>query len=259
MLHRVLSSEKVPFTYRVAGLGARFVAWLIDLGVIAVLLGLAFGVGMGWELMREGFGVGVALVATFVVQWGYFVFFEWLWHGQTPGKQALGIRVIQWRGTAVTFPQAAVRNILRVVDGLPLLIPDIVPVAYGVGFLAAACNRENRRLGDLAAGTLVVYVENRPRPVRTVPAPATAEALRVRAALARQRLETLDRRQRQTLLDLCLRRDQLRLRERARLFSDVAEYFRQRLGLAPEQYESDERFLLEMAAVLTAAPRAKAS
>src|SRR5262245_51385462 len=108
MLHRVLSSEKVPFTYRVAGLGARFVAWLIDLGVIAILLGLGFGVGMGWELMREGFGVGVALVATFFVQWGYFVFFEWLWHGQTPGKQALGIRVIQWRGTAVTFPQAAV-------------------------------------------------------------------------------------------------------------------------------------------------------
>ncbi len=258
MLHRVISSEKVPFTYRVAGLGVRFLAWLIDLGIIVVLFAMVLGLGAALDVRREGLGAGMALVATFFVQWGYFALFEWLWHGQTPGKQALGIRVIRAQGTAVTFTEAAVRNVLRVVDGLPLLIPDLVPVAYGVGFLTAACDRENRRLGDLAAGTLVVYAEDPPRPIHMLHA-AGAEALEARATLARPRLEALQRAQKQAILDLCLRRDQLRLRERARLFRAVADYFKARLDLAPQQYESDEKFVLEMAAVLTAERRGPAA
>ncbi|MCC6417412.1 MAG: RDD family protein [Gemmataceae bacterium] len=253
MLHRVVTSEKVPFTYRVAGLGARFLAWLFDLGMIALLLTALLLVAQGWEMVGAGVGMAVFMVTSFAVQWGYFVVFEWLWHGQTPGKRVLGIRVIQERGTAASFTQAAVRNILRVVDGLPLLVPDLVPVAYGVGFLVAASNRENRRLGDLAAGTLVVYVEDRTGPIRVLAAPPTP-AQRERAAQARQRLEQLGRQHKQTLLDLCLRRDQLRLRERARLFSAVAGYFKTRLDLAPQEYESDEKFVLQMIALLTTAP-----
>ena len=71
---------------------------------------------------------------------------------------------------------------------------------------------------------------------------------------AAQRLETLQRSQKQAILDLCLRRDQLRLRERARLFRTVAQHCRERLGLTPQEYESDEKFILQVAAVLTAAP-----
>ena len=253
MLHQVITSEKVPFTYRVAGLGTRFLAWLLDLGVIALLFTLALMTGSVWEGMRAGVGAAFILLATFVVQWGYFLLFEWLWHGQTPGKRALGIRVIQTSGTALSFTQSAVRNLLRVVDGLPLLIPDLVPVAYGVGFVAAACDRENRRLGDLAAGTLVVYVEGRVGALHLLQPPG-GEAQRERAAVARQRLEQLERKQKQALLDLCLRREQLRFRERARLFRAVAEYFKQRLGLAPMEYESDEKFVVEMAALLSAPP-----
>jgi uncharacterized RDD family membrane protein YckC len=255
MLHRVITSEKVPFTYRVAGLGGRFLAWLIDLGLILVLLVAAAALGSIWEQRREGVGVAFFMVVSFGVQWGYFTLFEWLWQGQTPGKQAVGIRVIQWQGTGVTFLGAAVRNVLRVVDGLPLLIPDVVPVMYGVGFLAAVCNREHRRLGDLAAGTLVVYVEDRPQPIRAVHAPDSEAEHRI--AAARPRLEQLRREQKQALLDLCLRRDQLRLRERARLFHETAEYFKVRLGIAPQEYESDEKFVLQLAAALTAEPLRK--
>jgi uncharacterized RDD family membrane protein YckC len=254
MLYQVITSEKVPFTYRVAGLGARFLAWLLDLGLILILLTVLLVLGSIWEQLRSGVGLAVMMVGSFVVQWGYFLLFEWLWHGQTPGKQALGIRVIQTSGTAVTFTQAAVRNVLRVVDGLPLLLPDVMPVAYGVGFLAAACDRENRRLGDLAAGTLVVYVEGRPGAVRLL-APPGGEAQREWTAAARQRLEQLERRQKQTVLDLCLRREQLRVRERARMFRVVAEYLRGRLGVGPQEYESDEKFVLQMAALLSAPPR----
>jgi uncharacterized RDD family membrane protein YckC len=254
MLYQVITSEKVPFTYRVAGLGGRFVAWLIDLGLILLLIFILLALGSVWEQLRSGVGLAVIMVGSFGVQWGYFLLFEWLGHGQTPGKQALGIRVIQTSGTALNFTQAAVRNVLRVVDGLPLLIPDLMPVAYGVGFLVAACNRESRRFGDLAAGTLVVYAEASPGAVRLL-APPGGEAQREWTAAARQRLEQLERRQKQTVLDLCLRRDQLRVRERARMFRVVAEHLRGRLGVPPQQYESDEKFVLQMAALLSAPPR----
>ena len=163
MLHQVISTEKVPLVYLVAGLGSRFLAWLIDMVIMIGLVYVAVVMAAVWEVAREGFGIAVGLVLSFFLQWGYFVLFEWLWHGQTPGKRAIGIRVIDLQGTGISFGQAVVRNVLRVVDGLPLLVPDLVPVMYGVGFLVAACNPEQRRLGDLAAGTLVVYVEAKKR------------------------------------------------------------------------------------------------
>ncbi|HEV3261046.1 MAG TPA: RDD family protein [Gemmataceae bacterium] len=249
LLHDVMTTEKVPFSYRVAGLGSRFLAWLIDLGVIIFLAFVGLVVAMAAAAGRQGLGTAILAVWTFVLQWGYFVLFEWLWHGQTPGKRLLGIRVIQWQGTGVSFFQAAVRNVLRVADGLPLLVVDVVPpLLYGVGFLTAACNREHRRLGDLAAGTLVVHVQAKPRLVRAMH-DSTADTDRVRDALVRQRLEQLERPQKQTLLDLCLRRDQLQVGDRARLFGAVAEYLKDRLGLVPAAYQSDEKFILQLAAV----------
>jgi uncharacterized RDD family membrane protein YckC len=248
--HEVLTTEKVPFTYRVAGLGSRFLAWSIDL---LVLIGLdILGAFVAGVLMvgRPGLGSAVFIVWNFVVMWGYFLFFEWLWHGQTPGKALLGIRVIQWRGTALNFYQSALRNLLRVVDSLP------VPLPLGpglLGFVVAAGNREHRRLGDLAANTLVVHVERKVRPILAL-ADGRGEADRQRLSVLRQRLSQLDREQKQTLLDLCLRRDQLRVLERARLFQATAQFFAQRLELVPEEYESAEKFVLQMAAVLGERP-----
>jgi uncharacterized RDD family membrane protein YckC len=248
--HEVLTTEKVPFSYRVAGLGSRFLAWLFDLLIMGALLFMGVMVGAVLMIGRPGLGLAVIFVCQFVVMWGYFVFFEWLWHGQTPGKRVLGIRVIQWSGTAITFYQAALRNLLRVADSLPVPLPAGPGL---VGFVVAACNREQRRLGDLAADTLVVHVERHARPVLALP-DARAEADRQRQALLRQRLSQLDREQKQTLLDLCLRRDQLRVVERARLFQATACFFEERLDVAPEAYESAEKFVLQLAAVLGERP-----
>lgn len=248
--HEVLTTEKVPFSYRVAGLGSRFLAWLVDLFVIVGLDFLGVLVGSVLVAGRPGLGRALFIVWNFVVLWGYFLFFEWLWHGQTPGKGLLGIRVIQWRGTAMNFFQSAIRNLLRVVDSLPLP----VPLGPGLlGFVVAACNREHRRLGDLAADTLVVHVERNVRPLLAL-ADARGAVDRPRLALLRQRLSQLDGAQKQTLLDLCLRRDQLRVLERARLFQAAARFFEQRLELAPDEYESAEKFVLQLAAVLGERP-----
>lgn len=242
MLHQVITTEKVPITYRVAGLGSRFLAWLIDLGPMVVLAAMGVGVAIPLETLRPGVGNAVLLVWVFALQWGYFLFFEWLWAGQTPGKRAVGLRVLQMNGTGISFIQAALRNIVRAADA-PL------PAAYVLGFIVAACNRHHRRLGDLAAGTIVVHMERKARAVRPLPdGPALAD--KALAALVRQRLGQLDRTQQQALLDLCLRRDQLPLRDRARLFRVTADYFERRLGLVREEYQSDEKFVLQLAALL---------
>lgn len=248
--HEVLTTEKVPFSYRVAGLGSRFLAWLIDLLAIVGLFLVGAVVGAVFFKGRPGLAVALMIVWHFVLQWGYFLLFEWLWNGQTPGKYLLNIRVIQWRGTSITFFHSAVRNLLRIADSLP--VPS--PMGPGLlGFLVAACNREQRRLGDLYADTLVVHVERNARPLLALP-DARGEADRQRLALLRQRLGQLDREQKQTLLDLCLRRDQLHVVERARLFQAAAQFVEKRLELTPEEYESAEKFVLQMAAVLGERP-----
>jgi uncharacterized RDD family membrane protein YckC len=242
ILHEVLTTEKVPFTYRVAGMGSRFLAWLVDFGLILVLLFMGACLGLVAEIGRSGMGVAIMMVSSFAVQFAYFLLFEWLWHGQTPGKNLLGIRVVTWQGTSMSFMQSTLRNILRFVDGLPLPLP----VLYTLGFAVAACSWEHRRLGDLAAGTLVVHVERRARPIQALHG-GGSEADRAWRAQARQRLNQLERAQKQTVLDLCLRRDQLRVAERARLFQATSGFFQERLGLLPEKYQSDEKFVLALA------------
>ena len=238
---QVISTEKVPFTYRVAGMGSRFLAWLADAGIMILLVFAGMMLGSVLEIGRAGLGGAAIQMWLFAVTWGYFLFFEWLWHGQTPGKRLLGIRVIQLRGTSVSFFQSAVRNIVRVADALPIF--------YALGFAAAASNRYQRRLGDWAAGTLVVHVERRSRPIQAlIEGPAGAAPFG--EALVRQRLGQLSRPQKQTLLDLCLRRDQLRLSDRARLFQAVVDYFKAHLDLVPAEYQSDEKFVLQLVGLI---------
>ncbi len=241
ILHEIVTTEKVPIRYRVAGLGARFLSWFVDFAVIVLLAFVAVPFAGILDSIRPGVGAAVIQLWFFALLWGYFLLFEWLWQGQTPGKRALAIRVIQVQGTSVTFYQSAVRNLLRAVDALPFF--------YGLGFSVGLCNREQRRLGDLAAGTLVVHVDRKAGPIRALHE-VGLETSRLTDALIRQRLAQLDRAQKQLILDLCLRRDQLRVSDRARLFQVVADYLRQRLELVPEQYQSAEKFVLQLAGVL---------
>jgi uncharacterized RDD family membrane protein YckC len=249
ILHDVITTEKVPLRYRVAGMGSRFLAWLMD-GAAIVLLGfIGFCLASSLEAIRFGVGLAVFQLWVFALSWLYFLLFEWLWRGQTPGKRLLGIRAIQWRGTSVSFFQSAVRNTVRFVDALPFF--------YGLGFLVMACNREQRRLGDLAAGTLVVHVERQAKPIRPMHESETVVPLL--EAQLRQRLGQLERQQKQLLFDLCLRRNQLRVDDRARLFRAASDFLQARLDVSLAQFQSDEKFVLEMAGVLSesASPTAK--
>jgi uncharacterized RDD family membrane protein YckC len=255
IVHEVITTEKVPLRFRVAGINSRLLAWLADLGMIALLLVMGAMLASALELGRAGLGSALMSLWVFGLLFGYFLLFEWLWHGQTPGKRLVGIRVINWQGTGISFTQAAVRNLYRLVDAVPIPVPFLL---YGPAFVVAACNRENRRLGDLAAGTLVVHVESKARPVQALQE-GVAGLDRAREALLRQRLNQLDRQQKQTLLDICMRRDQLGVGDRARLFRALGEYCQTQLGLTPEEYQSDEKFVLQLAAVLSFAGRVEQS
>ncbi|HEV2034921.1 MAG TPA: RDD family protein [Candidatus Dormibacteraeota bacterium] len=146
----IATPERVSFDYQVAGLGTRAIAQLLDLlilgGVlIAVLL---FGVAAGAISGSQTIGTLIEIIGAFVVVFGYFWVSEALWSGQTIGKKAFRLRAVGDRGEPLTFMQAGIRNVVRIVDFLPY--------GYGVGFVVMFANGKGKRLGDLAAGTIVV-------------------------------------------------------------------------------------------------------
>jgi len=143
--------EGVTLEVTLAGVGSRFGAGLIDqLLRSAVLLALVIPAALIGDSRDTPAGVLLALlfVALFLVQFAYDVLFETLGAGRTPGKRWMGLRVVKAGGGPVGFVTSALRNILRIVDALPGF--------YLVGMLCVLFTRNNQRLGDLAAGTIVV-------------------------------------------------------------------------------------------------------
>jgi uncharacterized RDD family membrane protein YckC len=143
--------EGIRLELTLAGVGSRFASALIDYliqGLILVALSLVLGYGVGLDPSHDGFAFAIFILSYFLLFTGYDVSFEVLNAGQTPGKRRNGLRVVRESGAPVTFATSAVRNVLRLVD--------IVPGTYLVGIASILATRRNQRLGDLAAGTVVV-------------------------------------------------------------------------------------------------------
>src|ERR1700687_2425020 len=145
----VSTPERVSFDYQVAGLGTRAVAQILDLLIVAAILVAVFFVA-AYAASAADFSAAVliGLIGSFVVIFGYFWVSESIWSGQTIGKKAFRLRAVGDRGEPLTFAQAGIRNVVRIVDFLPY--------AYGVGLIVLFANGKGKRLGDLAAGTIVV-------------------------------------------------------------------------------------------------------
>jgi len=190
-IHRVEVPEHVEIGFTLAGFGSRFIAYLIDFicmvlfvsilfsALVALLIvfqkGLFESMLQGPNPRAEGLIIAIILsifgLSLFLVSWFYFVIFEMLWDGKSPGKRALGIRVIRDEGGRISFYTSLLRNLLRVADWLPAF--------YFVGIIAMFANKKWKRLGDIAAGTVVVKEEKTGwmPPVSLPPAPPSeAEA-----------------------------------------------------------------------------------
>jgi uncharacterized RDD family membrane protein YckC len=144
----VATPERVSFDYQVAGLGTRALAQVLDLLIVSGVLIAVYFVAVAVSLAAVVPGQLIAILGSFVVIFGYFWVSEALWSGQTVGKKAFRLRAVGDRGEPLTFAQAGIRNIVRIVDFLPY--------GYGVGLIALFVNGRGKRLGDLAAGTVVV-------------------------------------------------------------------------------------------------------
>lgn len=148
--------ENVELQRRLAGIGTRFIAGLVDHlllgGALALLVILFVVLGFSLELTLDSGAVAVAvlLVLGFLLFWGYFIAFETAMNGQTPGKRTVKIRVVKEGGGPITFQDIAVRNLLRIVDGLFI---------YGVAGVFMFASKRGQRLGDIAAGTVVISEE----------------------------------------------------------------------------------------------------
>ena len=151
--------ENVAFGYDVSGIGSRFLAAIVDTILILLLqaivnipvlllVSLLLG-SMDDESVVLLTSVALLSLVAFAFFWGYYIFFEIFWNGQSPGKRLVGLRVIRTDGTPITLVESIVRNLIRLIDFLP--------VYYGIGIVTMFINQQSRRLGDLAAGTLVVY------------------------------------------------------------------------------------------------------
>src|SRR5713226_4857750 len=146
----VSTPERVAFQYPVAGPGSRFLAQLIDQLILTVILVAVVIVVFVLGAATNDRDLTLLLVglASFVIVFFYFLITEAMFGGQTPGKRALRLRVVGDQGQPITFSQALIRNLVRVVDFLP--------VYYGVGLITLFINGRGKRLGDLAAGRVVV-------------------------------------------------------------------------------------------------------
>ncbi len=193
----VETPELVTLTYSLAGVGARLMAALVDVLIcvtafIALLTGIAMldnspsrRSGPPGESMSSSVVFAIFVLLIFAVQWGYFVLFEGLWDGQTPGKRLYRLRVVRDGGFSVTFGVSAVRNLLRIVDMHP-------GIAYVFGLVSVLLTRRSRRLGDIAAGTIVVH--ERVLHIEAVRRVDTrADAAPLHTALSEQQYRTLER------------------------------------------------------------------
>ncbi len=237
--------EQTALEFPLAGVGSRCLALLLDFmiqaGIALVLLIMLLVIGsqipsaISWAGAVGIWVQAIFYLAIFVVYFGYYAIFESVWNGQTPGKRVVHLRVIQESGRPILIWQAIARNLMRVVDQ--------VPGIYAVGLASALLSKQNRRLGDFVAGTVVVH--ERPMAKFSVGwanAPATAMP---GTPLGAARLGADEVRLIEAFLD---RRDALDVEVRRRMANQIASRVGQAIGLLDGQRAatgllSDEAFL----------------
>ncbi|HTL99158.1 MAG TPA: RDD family protein [Holophagaceae bacterium] len=170
----VETPEGIALELRPAGPIPRAMAWALDMGIRA---GLYTATAIGCAFLGKA-GGGLFLIVLFLGEWFYPVLFEVLWEGRSPGKRALGLQVLMEDGRPEGWGPALLRSLLMFVDFLPGF--------YGAGLVAMLAGREGRRIGDLAAGTLVVHALPPPAPAR-LPASARPTLPPVPLSLDEQR------------------------------------------------------------------------
>lgn len=225
--------EGITFTYELASLADRGKAYAIDLLIRAVavfVIGILLMLLLG-PLIKAG--LGLWMIIAFVVEWFYYVVFEMAMDGQSIGKRLLGLRVVKVAGHPIGFYDSVLRNLLRAAD--------IMPLTYAAGALSVMFTRRFQRLGDLAAGTIVVHE-------RKTWFGSRQPHIDPRLAQGGPRGIVLSNRERRLLQEFALRKDRLHPERREQLAEILAEPYRRRFGMPEQGSATDTLVKLHVAA-----------
>lgn len=232
--------EQIPLEYPLAGVGSRFLALAFDTlvqfiaGLVLVLIGLGINVSASFPWPSGEIWLTALLVLlVFLLQFGYFAFFETIWNGQTPGKRRERLRVIRDSGQPITTYDAVTRNVLRIVDSLPGF--------YAVGILSVLLSSQNKRLGDYVAGTVVVH--ETPLEQQTQITLAYAE----KGAVSGYEVARLSAEEFQLIEAYLLRRTQLAPEVRAQLTRQIMQRIAAKLRITEEDQRRPEPVLEKVA------------
>ncbi len=236
----ITTPEHVEVRLEPAGAGSRFLAITIDSLVTYGTPILFFQLIV--PFLSLAFAFALAITFSFALHLGWHVYFETRRGGRTPGKRVLGLRVVDARGLPISLHQSVVRNIVRTLDAAPAF--------YGVAAITSLLDGSRRRLGDLVAGTLVIR-ESRPLAYR----PQLAGGRRYNSLRTPRVLRLIRHRisleERELLLALCLRSEKMSPEGRYDLMEEVANVYREKLGVEEEEI-SGENFVRDLTAVLFA-------
>ena len=245
----ISTPENVDLHLELAGLGNRVLAGVLDtiITVLMIALVVAICVGTGFTLDRLGVNedfkngayfylLGAGIIMAFVINFGYYIYFEGIWKGQTPGKKFAHIRVIEANGQPVHWPAVWIRNLVRIID-MSLACIGVAVILF---------DKNERRIGDFAAGTLVIR--------ERLPGLSTA-AIKTTATLPKEAFVDAGQLmpdEYQMLITFLRRRERMPQLERNAMSKQLNEYFRARLNFAEAEPELPELTLEKLYLTYTA-------
>jgi len=231
--------EQIPLEFPLAGIGSRFLAAALDsliqfvVLIVMIVVGMLLLAGLSSISEKVGlWGIAIYIIGAFLLQSGYFAFFEAVWNGQTPGKRYVHIRVIKDSGRPITTYEAVLRNLMRIIDSLP---------GYGIGILSMLLSSQNKRLGDFVAGTVVVHEKPLAGQAKVSWNPAQT------AGPSGYDVGQLSPEEFQLIETFLLRRGQLAAGVRYKMARQIATRIGDKLQLAPEERVQAEPLLERLA------------
>jgi len=236
--------EGVLFSYELATPAARALAWAVDAAAIWTAI---YFIGQMASMLRpldRDWETAAEALLYFVAQIGYGIVLEWRWRGQTVGKRLFKLRVIDSQGLRLQLSQIVIRNLLRLVDSLPLM--------YLVGGTASLFSRKYQRLGDLAANTVVARERNWVEPDVEQLAPAKYNSLLAHPSIAARLRSKVGPEAAAIAVRAVSQRDGYEPLARVELFRELAGYFRELAPFPEEAVEglTDEQYVRSVVRVI---------
>lgn len=233
----IQTPEGVRFVYQLASPVIRFLALAVDLAIIFTTMNIVSGIFVWMQWISLDLATAFFILLYFVLSIGYFILTEMAWRGQTIGKKMLRLRVLDANGLKLQPSQLIVRNLLRFVDSLPIL--------YFLGGVCALFNVHSKRLGDLAAGTVVVRMPVIQAPVLSEVGEKRYNSFRDHPRLEAQLRQRVPAEEAELALQSLQRRDEMDPVSRTKLYRRLAAYFGELVTFPVELTDSlsDEQYL----------------